>query len=602
MPTPWRPNLSLTQMGLLLVFIPLAIGLIFIGTLSFLLHRSQLEAERHLLAKAIISQANVVSRLFVDASLAMSSYCLTGVPIYSDHYDATKKSLYDELVKLDALKVSDETERHLLKSISDKAMKGTGLLDNSRQVLNNFGNDNLVTRQQLKEIRSVAGVLEPVMQELTAFEKASEQESSTAESGASGLLRIVLMAGVLLQIGVSFGVAFLLRDIVLFRLNVMRDNSYRLSRRESLLPALQGKDEIAELDRAFHEMAGALIEAHRKERALVENAVEVICSIDDRGVISELNPAAEALWGYEPDELLGQRFINLVPDQDKDATSAKFDDARKNKGVTKFESKTVAKSGMFVDVQWAVSWSPSDNSLYCVIHDVSERKKLEQLKREFIQMVSHDLRVPLTSLQMTLDLLLSGVYGELTEKGKPRIQHAFSELERLINLINQLLEFERMESGKVEVYLEDTEIGEVVTRSVEAVRSLAERGKITLQSNVFVCEIRADGNKLIQVLVNLLGNAIKFAPPNTTVSATMELFDDYLEIRIADQGRGIPKEFRDKIFDRFEQVSIDDNRVKGGSGLGLAISKSIVVAHSGSIGVDSEEGAGSTFWIRLPLV
>jgi signal transduction histidine kinase len=159
-----------------------------------------------------------------------------------------------------------------------------------------------------------------------------------------------------------------------------------------------------------------------------------------------------------------------------------------------------------------------------------------------------------------------------------------------------------MESGKVEVYLEDTEIGEVVRRSLEAVRSLAERGKISLQSDVFVCEIRADGNKLIQVLVNLLGNAIKFAPPNTTVSTSMKLCEEYLEIRIADQGKGIPKEFRDKIFDRFEQVSIDDNRVKGGTGLGLAISKSIVVAHDGSIGVDSEEGAGSTFWIRLPLI
>lgn len=602
MPRPWRPNLSLTQMGLLLVFIPLAIGLIFIGTLSFLLQRSQMEAERLLLSKAIISQANVVSRLFVDASLAMSSYCLTGVPIYSDRYAATKKSLYDELVKLEALKPGEETERTLLKNISDKAMEGTGLLDNSRQVLDTFGNDNLVTRQQLKKIRSVAGVLEPDMEALTTFEKKSEVESSTAGSGASGLLRIVLMGGVLLNICVSFGVALLLRDFVLTRLNVMRDNSYRLSRRESLNPALEGTDEIAELDRAFHDMANALNEAHRKERALVENAVEVICSIDDRGVISEVNPAANSLWEYAPDELLGQRFINLVADQDRDATSEKFDEARKSKGVTKFESRTMAKSGKAVDVQWAVSWSPGDNSLYCVIHDVSERKKLEELKREFIQMVSHDLRVPLTSLQMTLDLLLSGVYGELTEKGRPRIEHAFSELERLINLINQLLEFERMESGKVEIYAEPTELSEVVTRSVEAVRSLAERGKLTLQTKVFEIEIPADGGKLIQVLVNLLGNAIKFSPQNTTVSATMEMFDDYVEVRIADQGKGIPSEFRDKIFDRFEQVSIDDNRVKGGAGLGLAISKSIVVAHRGTIGVDSEEGIGSTFWLRLPLV
>ncbi len=588
-------------MGMLLFFIPTVIALIFIGMLSVLLQRSQLEAERHFFAKTIISQANVVSRLYVDASLAMSSYCLTGVAVYSDKYEDTKKRLFDELMKLESLKVNSEKERELLKTISGKTMEGTGHLDRSRRLLDAFDNDNVLTRQVFKEIRSVAGLLEPFIQELNDYETVSEKESSLAESGATDLLRSLLIGGAILNIFVSIGAALVFFNFVTARLGIMRDNSYRLSRRESLHPQLEGKDEIAELDAAFHDMAGALIEANRKERALVENAVEVICSIDDRGAISELNPAAQQLWGYEPDELLGQRFINIVAESDQQVTNEKFDEARKSKTVVKFENRTIAKSGAQVDVQWAVSWSPADHSLYCVIHDVSERKKLEQLKREFIQMVSHDLRVPLTSLQMTLDLLLSGVYGELTEKGRPRIEHAFSELERLINLINQLLEFERMESGKVEIYAEPTELSEVVTRSVEAVRSLAERNKVSLNTDLFIIEVNADAGKLIQVLVNLLGNAIKFSPQKTTVTAAMELFDRYVEIRISDQGRGIPAEFRDKIFDRFEQVSIDDNRVKGGTGLGLAISKSIVVAHGGTIGVESEEGVGSTFWIRLPL-
>lgn len=596
---PRRLNLSLTHMGLLLVFIPLAIGLIFIGSLFFLLQRSQLEAERHLLAKAIISQSNVVSRLYVDASLAMSSYCLTGVKVYSDKYDTTKKVLFDELTKLVALKVNSEEERELLDSILKSTQNGTGNLDSIRLRFDNLAEQP--TGQIFKEIRSLAGVLEPKMKELSDYETRSDRESSQAESGATGLLRYALLGGALLNIAASIGAALFFRRIITERLSLVRDNSLRLSRREELLPPLEGTDEIADLDNTFHEMADALLEATRKERALVENAVEVICSIDDRGVISELNPAAKQLWGYEPDELLGQRFINLVAESDHETTNQKFEEARQSNAVIKFESKTLAKSGACVDVQWAVSWSPSDHSLYCVIHDISERKKLEQLKREFIQMVSHDLRVPLTSLQMTLDLLLSGVYGELTEKGRPRIQHAFSELERLINLINQLLEFERMESGKVEIFAEPTELSEVVTRSVEAVRSLAERSKVGLQTDVFTIEVSADAGKLIQVLVNLLGNAIKFSPQKTTVTAAMELFEKYVEIRISDQGRGIPKEFRDKIFDRFEQVSIDDNRVKGGTGLGLAISKSIVVAHGGTIGVDSEEGVGSTFWIRLPL-
>jgi len=597
---PRRLNLSITQMGLLLVFIPLSVGLIFIGTLSYLLHLSQLETEKHLRAKALISQSNVVSRLYIDASLAMSNYCLTLVPVYADKYDATKSQLFSELSTLESAVVSDEVEKDLLKKIAMKAKQGIDYLDKSRDTLDQMNSDNVLMRQVFKEIRSVAGGLDPLLQDLNSLEISSERQTSAAKAKNSMLLQTVLFAGGILNVLVAVGAGIFFRDIT-SRLNLMRDNSYRLSRRESLNPRLDGADEISELDGAFHEMASALLEANRKERALVENAVEVICSIDGHGVISELNPAAEQLWGYRHDELLGQRVMNLVAEADQEATSNKFVEARNSKSVIKFENKTLAKSGIVVDAQWAVSWSPADNSLYCVIHDISERKKLEQLKREFIQMVSHDLRVPLTSLQMTLDLLLTGVYGELTEKGRPRIQHAFSELERLINLINQLLEFERMESGKVEIYAEPTELSEVITRSVEAVRSLAERNKVGLQTQVFEIEINADGGKLIQVLVNLLGNAIKFSPPKTTVSASMERFEAEVEIRISDQGRGIPAEFKDKIFDRFEQVSIDDNRVKGGTGLGLAISKSIVVAHGGKIGVDSEEGAGSTFWIRLPL-
>lgn len=600
MRAPRRLNLSITQIGLLLVFIPLAVGLIFIGTLFYLLQLSQLEAEKHLRARAIISQSNVVSRLYIDASLAMSNYCLTAVPVYADKYDITKKQLFTELDKLQSMAVSNEVEKGLLQKIYGQARQGIDYLDKSHHTLGHMSSDNVLMRQVFKEIRAVAGVLDPAMQELNNFETAFEKQSSQAKSEKSTLLQGALIAGGVLNILVAISAAIFFRDIT-FRLNLMRDNSYRLSRREVLNPRVDGRDEISELDGAFHEMATALVEANRKERALVENAVEVICSIDAHGVISELNPAAEQLWGYKQDELLGQRVMNLVAESDHEVTTQKFNDARNSKSVIKFENKTLAKSGTGVDAQWAVSWSPADNSLYCVIHDISERKKLEQLKREFIQMVSHDLRVPLTSLQMTLELLLTGVYGELSEKGRPRIQHAFSELERLINLINQLLEFERMESGKVEIYAEPTELSEVVTRSVEAVRSLAEKNKVSLNTNVFVIETSADAGKLIQVLVNLLGNAIKFSPPKTTVSATMERFEKYVEIRISDQGRGIPAEFRDKIFDRFEQVSIDDNRVKGGTGLGLAISKSIVVAHGGTIGVDSEEGAGSSFWIRLPL-
>lgn len=229
-------------------------------------------------------------------------------------------------------------------------------------------------------------------------------------------------------------------------------------------------------------------------------------------------------------------------------------------------------------------------------------RESENLKRHFTQMISHDLRTPLTSIQLFLDLVSQGSYGKLNDKGTQKALVADSSARRLIQLVNDLLDLEKLEANSLQLFMDDVDLQELITNCVESVQSLSEQSSIKVEATVDSVHFKADQDRLTQVIINLLGNALKFSPGNSTVRITSSVQDDDVVISIIDQGRGIPADMIDSVFDRFKQVSRDDSTKLKGTGLGLAISKLIIEQHGGKIGVESEgEGKGSRFWIRLPL-
>ncbi len=603
---------SLSFRGIVLVALPLIFGLLFLAVLSGALLNTEADLQSQMRSKENIAEANVVSRLLVQATLDLTNYAQTGSALWADKY--AQKSLPElsrHISSLPLLPTNSEEEAASLRRIAKKSADGVQILNGAKNALDtkNESERRALGRQLTKQTRSVAGILDDEMKDFTTLETAVSSQNLQAEAKSRDLLKQILAAFVVLNIVLCTWLAFFFYKNITKRLYVMRDNSMRLSRGEALNPALSGGDEIADLDQVFHQMASGLSEAHRKERALVENAVDVICSIDANGTFSEVSPACLSAWGYPSQELLGQRYINLIVDADKERTLAALTESMTNQAPFNIENRIKKSdggenggaSGGAVDLLWSGSWSKEDQSLFCVAHDVTTRKKMEQLKREFVQMVSHDLRMPLTSLKMTLGMLLEGTYGELTERGRPRIEYATYDLTRLINMINELLEFERMESGKIDLFLESSQVSDLVTQAVESVRSLAEKQNIKLYSQGTDDNLICDGGRLVQVMINLLGNAIKFSPKNSSIFVSANEIGESMEFKIRDEGKGIPAAFKDKVFDRFEQVELDDARVKGGSGLGLAICKAIIEAHKGTIGVQSEEGKGSTFWFRVPM-
>ncbi|QLE39421.1 response regulator [Nostoc sp. C052] len=247
-----------------------------------------------------------------------------------------------------------------------------------------------------------------------------------------------------------------------------------------------------------------------------------------------------------------------------------------------------------------------------IANDITERKRLEN---EFISLVSHELRTPLTSTMGALDLLGSGQLGTLTEQGQKILSIATTNTERLIRLVNDILDLERMKSGKIFTRKTKYNAADLLIMATEAMQAMADKLQVRLIVNPVAVELWADPDRLLQTLTNLLSNAIKFSEPGDTVWISATLSEskgveskenqpsspNFLLITVQDEGRGIPEDKLQIIFERFQQVDASDSRNKGGTGLGLAICRDIVQQHDGKIWVQSILGKGSTFYVLLPL-
>jgi CheY-like chemotaxis protein len=236
-----------------------------------------------------------------------------------------------------------------------------------------------------------------------------------------------------------------------------------------------------------------------------------------------------------------------------------------------------------------------------VLRDITDRRAIEKLKSEFVSTVSHELRTPLTSIRGALGLLSSGLLGPIAEKGQRMLEIAVTNTDRLVRLINDILDLERINSGKVELTRAAVDSQTVVNLAAEGLQSIADQEGISIIVEPFAGTLWGDSDRIIQTLTNLIGNAIKFSPPNTTVTLSGSAGASELTFCVADEGRGVPDDKLTSIFQRFNQVDASDSRAKGGSGLGLAICQSIVTAHGGRIWAEKNVPAGTRVLFTIPL-
>lgn len=345
-------------------------------------------------------------------------------------------------------------------------------------------------------------------------------------------------------------------------------------------------------------------------RAIVETVAEAIITIDQRGVIQTFNPAALRTFGYRASEVIGQNVRMLMPEpyhSEHDGYLAHYLSTGERRIIGKgLEVTGRRKDGSSFPMELAVNDSlvGGQHLFTAAIRDITERKQIDQMKNEFISIVSHELRTPLTSIRGSLGLIAGGAIGEIPPQAKQLIDIASNNSERLVRLINDILDIEKIESGKMQFEMKPQRLLPLVEQAIESSHGLAvQHGVgIELESDPADLSAKLDAERITQVLLNLLSNAVKFSPHEAKVRVSINRTENGVRVAVSDSGRGIPEEFRGRVFEKFAQADASDGRQKGGSGLGLSICKAIIQEHGGEIGFDSQPGEGSTFYIELPQV
>lgn len=700
----------------------MTVQLTFVAMLGHLLDQAEKEREREGRARQIIHHVNQIHRIIIGYIAGVAGEGLIGGGSKLEQAYSLRAGFDRELPPLQALLADNPKEYAHLLRLQKKAEASAEKLKQVKRMFKHGGDLALAGELPTMKLilRDLISELEAILSEERLIERTSPQIQATQRQR----VRELLLTGVILNIIISIVLVFYFNKSFTNRLAIMMDNSIRLGLGQRLNPPLSGNDELSHLDSQFRDMTGALDAAARKERAVVENAADVIFSLDDSANFTKVSPAALKMWGYDPAFLIGKHCLEIVPKVDAKKTMEALNKVKTDDSNNTFESRVVRKHGEIIDIVWSVHWSEPDNLFFCVAHDITERKLAEQvikeaearvrqileslpiglmmvtldgkivlanktfeevfgfsladiegetidsilidnrsqtkkinidfivenalgrthecfahakdgadipvevsfreietldgkrlvglilditerhnieaMKAQFVQMVSHDLRTPLTSVQSYLDLLGRGVYGTLSESGGQKLLMLNRSVDRLVNMIRDLLDLERWQSGHLRVTIGDTNLKSIVEQSVEAVQSHKEEKKIDLIVHDKDMKLRGDEERLVQVVINLLHNAIKFSPEGGKVELSVLEKEGFVNIQVKDEGPGVPAEMQKAVFDRFKQVSETDATVKKGTGLGLAISKAIVEAHGGTIGITSNNGGGSIFWFTLP--
>jgi PAS domain S-box-containing protein len=424
------------------------------------------------------------------------------------------------------------------------------------------------------------------------------QESTEAQAAARQRFQQVALWGSGLMMAFTAIVGSALALSIGFRLNRLSDNNLRLATNRPLHPEMSGNDEIAKIDHTFHNMADSLEQAHQKERAVIDNARDMICSIS-KGKFTDVNPACFTLLGYTKDELYGTRVIDAIAGTPESAQQF-VSNLREQNIESSIEVQMRHKDGHTVDTLWSTQWSEKERSMFCVIHDMSERRAAERLRQEVVHMVTHDLRTPLTTLGHIFEILIHNEEdGEPDDRKSHYLQVGERSVSRLALLVNDLLDVEKVRSGQMSIDFSACYLDENFCICSDSVAATAEAKGVKLNMHPTSLIANGDGDKIDRILINLVGNAIKFSPDNGTVDVSASVDGDMVKIVVKDEGKGIPPDELDKVFERFHQVKGTHEK---GSGLGLTICRAFVELHGGRIWVESEVGKGSSFCFTLPLL
>jgi PAS domain S-box-containing protein len=359
-----------------------------------------------------------------------------------------------------------------------------------------------------------------------------------------------------------------------------------------------------------HEAEEALHLATRQRELILESVGEGIYGIDLEGRLTFINAAGARTLGYRPEQLAGRDIHDAIHHSHADGTpyskitSPILQGMRRQETVRMRDEVFWHGDGTSIPVEYTASPLIEDgriSGMVVAFQDISERRRLEKMKDEFISTVSHELRTPLTSLRASLGLISSGSLDKRPEKQRQMVEMAISNCDRLVRLVNDILDFDKVEKGRLPLRRVPVETVDLLRRAADVAYGPASNAHITFRIEAIPAQVIADQDRVLQVLNELVANAIKFSPPGTSIRLSAQPYgESEVVLAVEDQGQGIASDKVERIFERFHQGDASDSRALGGTGLGLALCRSIVEQHSGRIWVESVPGRGSRFLFTMP--
>ncbi len=404
---------------------------------------------------------------------------------------------------------------------------------------------------------------------------------------------------------------YALNVAIAYRLNQVFDSGYRLRHAYGKLT-----EDYTSLNQRVEQQLEELLQAQREVEAsgrklalFAERSPLAVLQMDQNATILEMNPAAENLFGYAAVELVGRNAVRTLfsPENPVLSGAAWTSFIETAKPISLPPAGCVRRDGIEVSCEFTLTPLVNEDgaliSVIAQVRDVTQVLEADRLKKEFTSTLSHELRTPLTSIIGSLQLVNSGVMGEMDKDIAELTEVAERNAQRLLDLINDILDIEKIESGKFILYPEDIALDALVRESLLLNRSFAERFKVRLEARGGLpdVQVNADRKRLLQVLTNLISNAAKFSNEGGAVEVLLTLTGEMVRVDVADRGAGIPVNFRDRIFGRFAQADSALTRQKGGTGLGLAICKRLIEAMNGRIGFEDREGGGTLFYFEMPV-
>lgn len=608
------------------------VELSLVGAEGYLVLQAEKEAKRAEHVKEIIAKTNHLVQVCYDTGTSVMEYAKSKDETQAARYKQNRDETKEILAWLKEALKDDPENLAILNRVDANLQIGMTTMDKIKQAVDT--QPLLVAvRYGFKEKNKLQPTFDALVRDLLSLVRAQrriEEESPAAQRNQRESQKAILLAGLVLNVVLAFAGAGWFTGKLTSRLDVLVENAKRMKCGEELNTPLHGSDEIAALDSTFHEMAYTLRlkeqllkDSEARVRAIIEKVPVGLVVFSEEGTIEFVNPTLAAMFREEPEDLVGRALSSLMSRSQTTSDSefsAQLNEKamerifevtclRKNIGksndsrISESSDDSVGSEKFPVEFSMTVFETEDDAKRLGILLDVSERQEIQRMRQAFVSMVSHELRTPLTAVSGFISLLEMGAFGEVSKEATEQAGRAEANVARLMKLITDLLDLEKMDSGTLNVSKAKCKLRKILESTDEASRSFAESKGIKLEIESVHgnenAELYADADRIVQVLVNLISNAVKFSPPEGTVRVAHSLDDEFLEMRVTDQGRGVPAKYKEVIFERFQQVDVSDAKQKGGTGLGLAICKTIVEMHEGTISVDSEDGKGSTFWFRI---